>query len=93
MVQFLSINLFLGFLQFLLCFSKVPVFLCHSLFIGLNIKQVSPGTVQICVAERRGYVLINASLGDFVVVRTRTYTNLEIIAYYTSRLYGIAYCS
>jgi len=30
MVQFLSINLiFLGFLQFLLGFSKVPVFLCH----------------------------------------------------------------
>ena len=29
MVQFLSINFFLGFLQFLLGFSKVPVFLCH----------------------------------------------------------------
>ena len=28
MVQFLSINFFLGFLQFLLGFSKVPVFLC-----------------------------------------------------------------
>ena len=30
MVQFLSINFFLGFLQFLLVFSKVPVLLCHS---------------------------------------------------------------
>ena len=30
MVQFLSITFFLGFLQFLLGFSKVPVFLCHS---------------------------------------------------------------
>ena len=30
MVQFLSITFFLGFLQFLLDFSKVPVFLCHS---------------------------------------------------------------
>ena len=30
MVQFLSINFFLGILQFLLGFSKVPVFLCHS---------------------------------------------------------------
>ena len=30
MVQFLSIIFFLGFLQFLLGFSKVPVFLCHS---------------------------------------------------------------
>ena len=29
MVQFLSINFFLGFLQFLLGFSKVSVFLCH----------------------------------------------------------------
>ena len=30
MVQFLSINFFfLGFIQFLLGFSKVPVFLCH----------------------------------------------------------------
>ena len=30
MVQFLSIIFFLGFLQFLLGFSKVPVFVCHS---------------------------------------------------------------
>ena len=29
MVQILSIIFFLGFLQFLLGFSKVPVFLCH----------------------------------------------------------------
>ena len=29
MVQFLSINFFLGYLQFLLGFSIVPVFLCH----------------------------------------------------------------
>jgi len=35
----------------------------------------------------------NASLGDFVVVRTCTYTNLDSIAYYTPKLYGIAYCS
>jgi hypothetical protein len=44
--------------------------------------------VQISVAERRGYVLRNASLGDFVIVRTCTYTNLDSIAYYTARLYG-----
>ena len=30
MVQFLSINFFLEFFQFLLGFLKVPVFLCHS---------------------------------------------------------------
>ena len=32
MVQFLSINVFLGFLQFLLGFSKVPVFFCVTLY-------------------------------------------------------------
>ena len=32
MVQFLSIIFFLGFLQFLLGFSKVPIFLCHPVF-------------------------------------------------------------
>ena len=32
MVQFLSIIFFLGFLQFLLGFSKDPVFLCHSVY-------------------------------------------------------------
>jgi ABC-type nickel/cobalt efflux system permease component RcnA len=41
----------------------------------------------------RGYVLRNASLSDIVVMRTCTYKNLDIIAYYTPRLYGIAYCS
>ena len=43
------------------------------------------------VAQRRGYVLRNASLGDFIVVRTSecTSTNLDSIAYYTPRLYGI----
>jgi hypothetical protein len=50
-------------------------------------------TAQICVAERRGYVVRNASLGDFVVVRTCTYTNLDCTAHYPPRLYGIAYCS
>ena len=29
MIQFLSMYFFLGFLQFLLGFSKVPIFLCH----------------------------------------------------------------
>ena len=32
MFQFLSIIFFLGFLQFLLGFSKVPVFLCDPVF-------------------------------------------------------------
>jgi len=30
---------------------------------------------------------------DFIVVRTCTYTNLDSIACYTPRLYGVAYCS
>ena len=34
MVQFLSIIFFLGFLQFLLGFSKFPVFLCHPVLLG-----------------------------------------------------------
>ena len=32
MFQFLSMNFFLGFPQFLLGFSKVPVFLCHPVY-------------------------------------------------------------
>jgi len=32
MVQFLSLIFFLAFLQFLLGFSKVPVFLCHPVY-------------------------------------------------------------
>ena len=47
--------------------------------------------VQICVAERRGYVLRNTSLGDFVVVRTCTNTNLDSLAYNTPRVYCMAY--
>ena len=35
------------------------------------------GGIQTYVAYRRGYVLRYASLGDFVVVRTCTYTNLD----------------
>ena len=36
MVHFLSVFFFLGFLQFLLGFSKVPIFLCHPLFLFLT---------------------------------------------------------
>jgi len=36
MVQFMSINFFLVFLQFLLGFSKVPVFLCHSVYTRIS---------------------------------------------------------
>ena len=50
MVQLLSIIFFLGFLQFLLGFSKVPVFLCHSvhpqrvveiLFVNQKLQNIS----------------------------------------------------
>ena len=37
MVQFLSIIFFLGFLQFLGGFSKVPVFFCHPVLHILNV--------------------------------------------------------
>ena len=46
MVQFLSIFFFLGFLQFLLGFSKVSVFLCHSVYylfysFGIYVLRIS----------------------------------------------------
>ena len=41
MVQFLSIFFFLGFLQFLLGFSKVPVFLCHPVYLTAERKHVT----------------------------------------------------
>ena len=41
MVQFLSINFFLGFLQFLLGFSKVPIFLCHSVLHSFTQLQMT----------------------------------------------------
>ena len=38
--------------------------------VGLLWTRDRQRPVQICVVQRRGYVLRNASLGDFVVVRT-----------------------
>jgi hypothetical protein len=43
----------------------------------------SGSIIQICVTKRREYVLGNATLGDLVVVRTCSYTNLDIIVYPT----------
>ena len=43
MVQFLSIIFFLGFLQFLLDFSKFPVFLCHPPYIYIYIYIMCSG--------------------------------------------------
>ena len=45
MVQFLSIIFFLGFLQFLLGFSKVPVFLCHPVSEQQRSSDVANGHV------------------------------------------------
>ena len=39
MVQFLAINIFLGFLQFPLGFSKVPVF-CATLYLYTTLWQI-----------------------------------------------------
>jgi len=36
---------------------------------SVTCTNISHWYIQICVVERRGYVLRNASLGDFVVVR------------------------
>jgi hypothetical protein len=66
-------------------------------WIPVHPKQVPhthSGTgIQTRVAKRRGKVLRNASLNDFVFVRKCTYTNLDSIAYYTPKLYGMTYCS
>ena len=40
----------------------------------------------MCVTERRGYVLRNASLGDIVVVRRCTYTKLDSTVQPTTHL-------
>jgi hypothetical protein len=45
--------------------------------------------IRFASLNDRDYVLRNASLGDFVVVRTCTYTNLDSIAYYTPKLCGM----
>ena len=56
MVQFLSINFFLGFLQFLLDFSKVPVFLCHPVHLKqwfnkqIYIYIYILNTISICIS-------------------------------------------
>ena len=49
MVQFLSIFLFLGFLQFLLGFSKVP-FLCVILYVATSFS------VFLYFAQNWGYI-------------------------------------
>ena len=46
MVQFLSINFFLGFLQFLLGFSKVPVFFYHPLYTHIHANKYIPAMVD-----------------------------------------------
>ena len=76
---------------------EIPILWPHAVMVGPRprvLLTLPLHIIQMCVAFRRGYVLRNASLGDFVVVRTYTYTNLDTnsIAYYTPRLYGIAYC-
>ena len=55
MVQFMSINFFLGFLQFLLGFSKFPVFLCHSVQESFNCpkkKKKWPEPTEACNSPR-----------------------------------------
>ena len=52
MVQFLSINFFLGFLQFLLGFSKVPVFMCHPVHEGNSLQWRSGCELTFQVPHR-----------------------------------------
>ena len=55
MVQFLSIIFFLGFLQFLLGFSKVPVFVSPCIIIEHNIDRTR--LVMQAVVELRWLLL------------------------------------
>ena len=48
MVQFLSINFFLGFLQFLLGFSKVPVF-CVTLYVIPDLLCNNNNSIANCI--------------------------------------------
>ena len=57
MVQFPSINFFLGFLQFLLGFSKVSVFLCHSVHYSMQDR----GTISAQNEERKRVLLSDGS--------------------------------
>ena len=54
MVQFLSINFFLGFLQFLLGFSKVSVFLCHPVLSSLCVT-----TLRVVEVQRKVSLVLN----------------------------------
>ena len=60
MVQFLSINFFLGFLQFLLGFSKVPVFLCH---LYLHVFQPSYGLKLTASSTQFEHTFVSSSIG------------------------------
>ena len=59
MVQFLSIIFFLGFLQFLLGFSKVPVFLFH-------LVQVQYAVVRLYRIDAYVSGSVNALYGCFL---------------------------
>jgi hypothetical protein len=64
MVQFLSIIFFIRFLQFLLGFSKVPIFLCHPVhisaksFAAINVYQVT----LVMSADMYGGICVKLSL-------------------------------
>jgi hypothetical protein len=45
------------------------------------------------ITSRHHLSLTDMRNGDFTIVRMCTYTNVDSKAYYTPRLYGIAYCS
>ena len=89
MVQFLSIIFFLGFLQFLLGFSKVPVFLCHPVLMwGSNLPISADRTVVYCVWN----VMTHARKSDFVFQRNgRVHINRHGRQF--SRLLAVEVCA
>ena len=85
MVQFLSINIFLGFLQFLLGFSKVPVFFVSpyiysiSYVVNLLAKRLVDMTYELTrVLHGSSTEILHNSLFDLDPFCTKVTVNDEL---------------
>ena len=69
MVQFLSINFFLGFLQFLLGFSKVPFFFGVTLYIQILERLYLPSSTNTYSIKPILQVIISIRTVLFCLIR------------------------
>ena len=72
MVQFLSINFFLGFLQFLLVFSEVPVF-----YVNLCLNSNSCHSFR-SITQFSSYIYIYIYICIYIYIYTHIYINIYI---------------